>query len=134
MNSGEVSIEVTSRHHPVSDRMRAHATEKANKLIKFHSRITRVQFVINDVHEQPDVELIVDVAGGASLVSKERAEHFRAAVDSAVDKMERQLKKDQEKRTSHKGEPTLRGAAPPSSGDDRDEETYEEVVRRELRS
>ena len=47
----EVPIEVTSRHEPVSERMKQYATEKASKLLRFHNRISRIQIVVDGVHE-----------------------------------------------------------------------------------
>ena len=64
----EVPIEVTSRHEPVSDRMKEYATEKASKLLRFHKRISRIQIIADGVHEEPALEMIVHVDSGATLV------------------------------------------------------------------
>lgn len=125
-------IEVTSRHEPVSERMKSYATEKVSKLVRFHNRISRMQIVIDGVHEEPVVELIVHVDSGATLVAKEHHEHFKGAVDLIVDKMERQLKKNNSKRKHHKGNGGSK-AGPPGEGDGPDgEETYDDAVRRDL--
>ena len=127
----EVPIELTVRHDHVSDRMRDYAVEKAAKLHKFHNRISRIQIVVDGVHEEPDVEILVHVDSGATLVAKEHREHFKNAIDEIVDKMERQLKKNNEKRKHHKGH-----GAPPDEGMPFDEEgsseTLDEAIRRDL--
>lgn len=125
-------IEVTSRHEPVSERMKSYATEKVGRLIRFHNRISRMQIVVDGVHEEPTVELIVHVDSGATLVAKEQHEHFKGAVDLIVDKMERQLKKNNRKRKHHKGNGGSK--SPPEGGADGPdgEETYDDAVRRDL--
>ena len=113
--------------------MKSYATDKAAKLTRFHGRISRIQIVIDGVHESPDLEMIVHVDSGATLVARESQEHFKHAIDLLVDKMERQLKKNNRKRKHHKGE----GPPPPDSGDApgaEGEETYDDVVRRKLSS
>ena len=127
-----VPIEITSRHEPVSERMKAYATEKAARLQRFHNRISRIHIVVDGVHEEPDVEIIVHVDSGATLVAKEHREHFKAAIDLLVDKMERQLVKNNRKRKQHRGDDAageLRERDPDADA----EETYDEVVRRDLR-
>ena len=130
----EVPIEITSRHDQVSERMREYATRKAVKLVRFHTRISRIQIVAYDPHLSPEVELIVHVDSGATMVAKERSNHFNTAIDALVVKMERQLKKDQEKRKSHKinggrGTPVSDSATPED-----DEDTYEDIARRDPKS
>jgi len=131
MNS-HPAIEVTSRHDTVSENIKQHVTEKVERLVRFHNRISRIQVVMDGVHERPAVELIVHVDCGATLVAKERHEHLRGAVDLAAAKMERQLKKNNGKRKHHKGhtpEPAPEASASPQADA---EETYEDAVRESL--
>jgi len=125
-------IEVTSRHEPVSERMKSYATEKVSKLLRFHNRISRMQIVIDGVHEEPVVELIVHVDSGATLVAKEHHEHFKGAVDLIVDKMERQLKKNNSKRKHHKGNGGSKSVSPGEAERSDTEETYDDAVRKDL--
>ena len=129
----EVSIDVTSRHEPVTDRMRDYAIEKATKLTRFHDRISRIQIIVDGVHDQPEVEMIVHVDSGSTMVAKERQEHFRAAVDLLVDKLERQIKRDKERlKDHHKGASPKTGAPERGDGSADDTETYDDVIRKDL--
>jgi ribosome-associated translation inhibitor RaiA len=56
----------------------------------------------------------VHVDTGATLVAKEKDQHFNRAIDLVVDKMERQLKKDNEKHKHHKGIEGVRRTPPPT--------------------
>jgi ribosomal subunit interface protein len=130
----EVPIEITSRHDQVSERMREHAMRKVVKLVRFHNRVSRIQIVVSDPHNSPEVELIVHVDSGTTLVAKERGDHFNNAIDSLVVKMERRLKKDQEKRKSHKIDVNKADPGPGPSNTDDDEDSYEDVVRKDLKN
>lgn len=129
----EVPIEITSRHEQVSESMRDYATRKAEKLVRFHNRISRIQIVAYDPHQAPEVELIVHVDSGATMVAKERNDHFNGAIDSLVVKMERQLKRDQEKRKRHKIDGAKGVREPDEPGPEDDEDTYEDVLRKDLK-
>jgi putative sigma-54 modulation protein len=109
----EVPIEVTSRHDQVSQSMRDYVTDKLTKLVRFHPRISRIQVVLEDAHAAPEVECIIHVDSGTTLVVRERNDHLRGAVDLLVEKMERRLKKDKERLTSHKGDRPLKGTIEP---------------------
>ena len=127
----DVKIEIVSRHEVVSERMKDYALEKAAKLQRFHGRISRMQIVMDGANGAAQtVEMIIHVDSGATLVAKETHDHWTAAVDLLVDKMERQLKKDKEKRRDHKKE-GVKGQEPPLAPSET-EETYDDIVRRDL--
>jgi putative sigma-54 modulation protein len=130
----ELHIDVTARHGHVSDGMREYAVKKAEKLTRFHDRLTRIQIITDDPKGEREVEMIVHVDAGGTMVAKERAGAFHEAVDLLVEKLERQLKKDKEKLKDHKIEGG-KGAGPelPPPGSGKHEETYDDVVRRNLR-
>ncbi len=130
----DVLIEVTSRHHQVSDGTREYATNKASKLLRFHNRISRIQIVMDRHKADCEVEIIVHVDSGHTFVARETASGFKSALDPLVDKMERQLKKDNERRKRHKGGHGHKDQAPEDrlTGSRGDEESYDDVVRKNL--
>ena len=127
----DVPIEVVSRHQHVSEKTRAFALEKAQRLSRYNDRIARVQVLLDEEHAEFLTEIIVHVESGATLVGKGTADGYRASMDSALEKLERQLKKDKEKRRNHKHDSA---AGRPDSGPDEDDPTYEEVIRDGLAS
>lgn len=132
----EPKIEVVSRHDVVSERMKEYAVEKAARLQRFHGRISRIQIVMDGNNGTAQtVEMILHVDSGATMVAKETRENWTAAVDLLVDKMERQLKKDKERRKDHKKDPA-KGQEPPAepAQPSEPEETYDDVVRRDLKA
>jgi ribosomal subunit interface protein len=129
----DVSIDVTSRHQHVSEKTRAYAADKASKLLRFHNRISRIEIVMDRHKDDREVEIIVHVDSGHTFVARETANGFRAAFDPLISKMERQLKKDNQRRKNHKGAPGHKDQVlpdqPTGGGDD---ESYDDVVRRNL--
>jgi putative sigma-54 modulation protein len=132
-----VTIEFKGRHDHITERMQAHAAKKLARLARYDDRLTRVEVVADHAHKNPEVELIAHQRRGAPLVAKERGTSFSATIDLLVDKMEAQLRKQKEKRKDHKVPGGKRaGAAAGRRAKDApgEEETYEDVVRKTLRS
>lgn len=132
MTNSEVPIEFKGRHASITDRMQLHAAKKLSSLARFSDRVVSIEVVADHAHQDPEVELLVHMRRGKPLVAKHRAESFSSAIDLLVEKMESQLRKLKERKKDHKipggkRAPVRRAAAA------RDEETYEDVVRRTLR-
>lgn len=133
-----VTIEFKGRHDHITERMQAHAAKKLARLARYNDRLTRIEVVADHAHKNPEVELIAHQRRGAPLIAKDRGTSFASTIDLLVDKMETQLRKEKEKRKAHKvpGAKAARArtAGPRGKGSSREEETYEEVVRKTLRS
>lgn len=96
-----MEIQVTRRHVEVSSDLQEHIEEKLTKLHKFYEKITSCHVVLESEHTDKVAEIVASVRGG-TLTAKARAEDLRAAVEAAVAKLERQLKKSNEKVKNHK--------------------------------
>jgi putative sigma-54 modulation protein len=103
-HQGDVSIEVSSRHGEVSDRMADYAREKAGRLPRFNDQISRIEVVVDGPHDAPEVEVVCHVDNHEHVVGKDKSEHFHSALDGAVQKVERQLVKAKERLKDHRGE------------------------------
>jgi ribosomal subunit interface protein len=132
-NDSELTIEFKGRRDNISARMRDHATRKLQKLARYNDRVQSIEVVADHAHENPEVELIVHMRRGAPRVAKEQAGTFATAIDLLVTKMEKQLKRDKEKRKDHKLNGKAEPAAPAARKRGREDETYQEVVRKTLR-
>lgn len=128
----EVQIEVTSRHQHVSEKTRAFALERAERLTRFNDRISRIQIILDEEHDAFLAEIIVHIASREPIVVHETSDGYRSALDALLDKMERQLKKDQERRRDHKHQ-SIRNLVDPSA-EVTEEQSYEEIVREKLTS
>ena len=127
----DVLIEVTSRHQNISDKTRDIATERVSRLTRFNDRISRIQLLLEEEHGEFQAELIVHVESGVTLVSKDsEKEGYRTAIDAVLEKMERQLKKDKERRVNHK-HPQPEGGTGGDVEPDADP-SFEDAVRDDL--
>jgi len=99
-------ITITGRHIDITDAIRAHAEEKAEKLPRYYDSISQIEVLVegNEGGKQ-SVEVIVHAEHNELLIASETGTDTYACIDMAVHKMERQLKKAKEKQRGHKAVP-----------------------------
>ncbi len=130
----EVPIEVRSRHESVSDRIKGYAVEKANKLLRFHDRISRIQICFDAAADKKkSLEIIVHVDSGHVFVAKEVGEYAKETVDLLVEKMARQIRKDKEKLKSHHKPDAVKGGGRRRVAGAGTEPSFDDIVAAELR-
>jgi putative sigma-54 modulation protein len=100
-------ITMTGKHVEITDAIRAHVEEKAEKLPRYYDSISQIEIVIegNEGGRQ-SVEVIVHAEHNDFLIAKETGMDTYACIDLAIHKMERQLRKAKEKQRGHKAAPT----------------------------
>jgi putative sigma-54 modulation protein len=93
-----VEVKVTARHGELSDDIQETMKSKAGKLPRFFDRTTGIQIVADLEHiDNPKVELIVSAEETSDFFSSDTGNNVIVALDSAISKMEQQLKKHKEK-------------------------------------
>lgn len=113
-----MKINVTGRSDAVTSAMKRKAADKFGKLQRFFDRITWVEVKLDAQNERKTVEVSAGLNRGATIVSKTQENDMYAAIDIAVDKMTRQLRRHKEKlsdKRPRRSEPT-----PPPEPDDED--------------
>lgn len=128
-----MKITITGRHVGVTSAMKDYAHTKVEKLLKFFERVTTANVTMDIQHDDHQVEMILDVAGGVRLVGSANASDMYAACDLAEQKLAQQLRKHKERLTDHhrgeRREQFDQTAPPPSSEPPAErEQTYEEVM------
>jgi len=96
-----MDIQITARHSKVSSSLKDAISQKLSKIEKFHEKITSCHIVLDAEGTDKTAEIIV-VALGHTFTSKAKAENLGKAIDDAVSKSERQLKKSNQKIKNHK--------------------------------
>lgn len=86
-----MQVVISGQHFDLSDRLRTHIESRADKLERFFSPIIDCQVKITE-EKQKRADLIVNVQKHL-LKSTAEEDSVYVAVDQAMDKMERQLKK-----------------------------------------
>jgi len=83
---------LTARHFDMSDKVRKHALESMEHMERYFERIVGIQMVLSKEKERWGAEVIVGVPGD-TLTAESQDDLLFSAIDDAVAKAERQLKK-----------------------------------------
>ena len=89
---------VSIPHHEYPAGVRDTVEEKLQNLVKFHSRTVSMRALLERQHEEHRVEIVANVGRGTVLVADAREDAFTTALDEALQRMERLLKRHNEKR------------------------------------
>ncbi|HLG29518.1 MAG TPA: ribosome-associated translation inhibitor RaiA [Candidatus Brocadiales bacterium] len=92
-----MDITISGRHLNVTEAMKDYARKKAAKLERFFDRIRKIQVTLDVEGERQIAEMIVSAARGSTLIAEVSAADMYAAIDLAVDKLEKQLIRHKEK-------------------------------------
>jgi putative sigma-54 modulation protein len=103
-----MDITVTFRHLESTDALRDYAREKVSRIKKYVGTPADVAVVLSLEKHRHQAEITLNT-NGITVNAKDVTEDMYAAIDLAVDKLERQVKKHKEKIKDHKpGERTAR--------------------------
>ena len=104
-----MKINITGRTDEVSIGMKRRAEEKVSKLLRFYERITWVDVTLDSDKDRHTAEISAGLTRGATVTGKAESDAMYGAIDQAVDKVARQLRKHKAKLTDRR---TRRGDAP----------------------
>ena len=97
-----MQIEISARHGHLSDATQRFIREKAEKLLRFFERLTRIEVTVDLKNEVKRVEFVVSAEHKHDFVARENHSDVLAAVDLVVDKLENQLRRYKEKVQDHR--------------------------------
>ncbi|MBI3785641.1 MAG: ribosome-associated translation inhibitor RaiA [Deltaproteobacteria bacterium] len=110
-------VTVTFRHVDSTAGLRRYAEDKVERLGKFAPRTAEAHVILSVEKERHHAEIVV-VGKQLTITAKEQTGDLYSAIDLALDKIERQLKKRAEKKKDRRGAdsvlPSSRPASPPS--------------------
>ena len=101
-----MKIQITARHFHASPQLHASLKDSLNKIEKFNDSITGAHVILDA--EKSGVrraEIVVKVLDKTICAHAEEDNMYKA-IESMLDKVERQLKKENEKLKLHKSVPT----------------------------
>ena len=96
---------ITGKHVEVTEAMRDHAKDKANKLPRFLDQITQVEVILEGKAGGQlcyDEVIIHAEHHHEQLIAKGVGEEMYACIDDAFHKIERQIKKSKERQRDNK--------------------------------
>jgi len=126
-----MKVKIEERHMEQSDPLRKYAISKAESLQKFFDGIISVEVTMDVEKERRLVTVFTHLINKKVLKASAESDDMYVSIDSAMDKLERQLKKFKEKlKDKHKGEiDSVRGPVSESPGSDEDER---EIVKTDI--
>jgi ribosomal subunit interface protein len=92
-----MQTKVSILHHDYPARVREQVDEKLQHLLKFYSRIVSMRALLERQHEEHRVEIVASVGQGAVLVVDARGASLGPALEEALARMERLLKRHNHK-------------------------------------
>lgn len=95
-----MQLNISGHHVDVTDAIRDYVTSKFSRLEKHYDRITITNVILSVDKLVQKAEANVHVSGGELFADAEH-EDLYAAIDSLVDKLDRQLIKHKEKQRGH---------------------------------
>jgi putative sigma-54 modulation protein len=96
-----MQLNITGHHVDLTDSMRDYVNTKFEKLERHFDHITNVQVTLTVQNLRQEAEATVKLSGG-ELFAKAENDDMYAAIDSLIDKLDRQVIKHKEKLQSHK--------------------------------
>jgi ribosome hibernation promoting factor len=122
-------VTVTFRHIEPTEALRKYAQDKLQRLSKYLHRPMDAHVILSVLKKIHRAEINLS-ANGTSLFSEDETNDLYSAIDLALDKIERQVKKLNAKRKNHQAERTVPGLRLQVLSPDRlDERGVPEIIR-----
>ena len=96
-----MSIEVTARHMN-APAAKAHAQEKAEMLVEQFPRIEHIHIILNVEKHRAEAEVVIQAKNHIRVEASESKDDMLVAIDVAIDRAERQLRKLRDKIQDHR--------------------------------
>lgn len=97
-----MQVNLTGHHIDITDSLRAYVDEKIAKLERHFDHVTNVHVILSIEKLEKKAEATVHIAG-ADVFADSVHQDMYAAIDSLVDKLDRQVLRHKEKVKSHRG-------------------------------
>lgn len=98
-----MQVNVSARHGSLGGHDQEVIREKTQKVRRIFDRVNAIDVTVDFQHqEQPHIEINVSAEHAPDFVSSASASTVISALDSAIQKIEQQLRKHKEKLTGHK--------------------------------
>ncbi|WP_018692464.1 ribosome hibernation promoting factor [Algicola sagamiensis] len=95
-----MQINLTGRHVEITTALRDYVSNKFAKLERHFDHINNVHVILNVEKLQQKAEATLHLNGGEVFATSEHQDMY-AAIDSLIDKLDRQVIKHKEKMTKH---------------------------------
>lgn len=117
-----MQIQVTARHGHLSEETQEKLKAKAEKLVRHFDRLTSIEWVV-DLQDpaKPKVDLLVSAEHKHDFRAHEQTPNLLTSIESAVHKMDQQLRKYKERIIENHRDPDAKRTPPPEPEEPADE-------------
>lgn len=104
-----MQIQITARHGHLSDETQDRIKSKVEKLVRHFERLTSIEVVVDlqDVNK-PKVDLLVSAEHKHDFVAHEQTHNLLTSIESAVHKIDQQLRKYKERTIENHRDPEVK--------------------------
>ncbi len=95
-----MKLNIIGRHMDITDGIRAHAEESANKMKHFKDVVDEIDLIVEKEHTDYKVSATFDVFKKKHHMDSKESDLYDA-IDRLMDKIEKTIKKDKDKITDH---------------------------------
>lgn len=96
-----MDIQITTRHSKVAQELQDEVRDKIEALQRFYEKISHCHVIFDTEHTDKKVEIVMSIMGG-TVTGTAKSDNVHKAAEEALEKVERQLKKSNEKIKNHK--------------------------------
>ena len=98
-----MQVNISTRHGHLSQASQEKLTAKVEKLNRFYDRISAIAVTVDlENEDQPNVEIRVSAERIHDIVAQDKKGNLWSSVESAVHKVEQQIKRQKEKIQDHR--------------------------------
>ena len=99
-----MEVRVSTKHGDLPESVQQTLKQKVQKLPKFFDRVTGIEVLVDlEKTQSPKVEVKVSAEETDDFFAADHGSNVVSAIESVVQKLERQLRKHKEKITGHRG-------------------------------
>lgn len=95
-------VTISSRHMDVTEALKAHAEQKANKLTKYYDLIQEIEVIFDAGRDTTRVEMIVNAEHNNLFIAHHDEGDAYACIDGCVSKLERQITEHKDRMRNRK--------------------------------
>jgi putative sigma-54 modulation protein len=97
-----VQVAITCRHGNIRDEVQEYISQKSEKLLTYFERVTSIEVTVDLQKDRTEVEILVDAEHRHNFVARDVGADVGATFDSALHKMEQQIRKYKQKIQDHR--------------------------------
>ena len=122
-----MQVNVSTRHGQLQNGDQELITEKVERLRRLFDRINAIDVTV-DLQDKPVLEIVVSAEGVDDVVGRADANTVIAALDTAIPKVEHQLRRIKDKKTEHRKSDPRKSEPPAAMAPPVDPEGDEESI------